>query len=82
MNSFGYPRPSRGIFSWLPFFLVSLANDSVPPGSAPASGAVVGALAHHRETRNPPHRSAPAGAIEPTGEGAGRNTRGRVCSPD
>ncbi|MHB8522665.1 MAG: prepilin-type N-terminal cleavage/methylation domain-containing protein [Limisphaerales bacterium] len=50
-------------------------------GSAPASGAVVGALARHSAIRNQAHHSVCATAFEPTGEGAGRNTRGRVCSP-
>jgi type II secretion system protein H len=56
-------------------------NGSADLGSAPASGAVVGALAHHWETRNRTRRSVRANAFKSTGVGAGRHTRGRVCSP-
>jgi hypothetical protein len=51
------------------------------PGSARASRAELGALAEHPRYDG----DAPLGgghyAPRPTGEGAGRNTRGRVCSP-
>jgi hypothetical protein len=47
-------------------------HDAVGSGSPPASGAGAGALAH---------RLVFAVGPEPTGEGAGRHTRGRVCSP-
>ena len=56
-------------------------NDAVETGSAPASGAVAGASPATEERSNAPHRLVCSGAFDPTGGGAGRNTRGRVCSP-
>src|SRR5688572_13935871 len=56
---------------------------SVPAktGSAPASGAAAGAAPATEEGSKQPHRLVGSDAFDPTGEGAGRNTRGRVCSP-
>ena len=50
-------------------------------GSARASRAVFRALAEHDEDPREVNRSVRVNALGPTGEGAGRNTRRRVCSP-
>ena len=51
-------------------------------GSAPASGAVAGASPATGERANQPHRLVCSDAFDPTGEGADRDTRGRVGSPN
>jgi hypothetical protein len=69
---------------WLPIIAVIAGLQRCVPvgsGSAPASGAVAGALACHSEAGNEARGSAAPAATETTGEGAGRNTRGRACSP-
>jgi hypothetical protein len=56
-------------------------NVSIELGSAPASGAAAGASPDTSESAKCPRLSARKRAEIPTGEGAGRHTRGRVCSP-
>ena len=56
-------------------------NDAVGLGSAPASGAVADASPATSEDLKNPHHLIPSNALEPTGTGASRDTRGRVCSP-
>ena len=69
---------------WLPIIAVIAGLQQrirIGSGSAPASGAVAGARARHSEAGNGMLCSVAPAAIETTSEGAGRNTRGRVCSP-
>ena len=55
-------------------------NDAVEMGSARAPRAVFRALAEHKEDVRKIRSLLSGLRLTPTGEGAGRNTRGRVCS--
>ena len=50
-------------------------------GSARAPRAVFRALVEHNQATEAADHSGPVNAFDPTGEGAGQNTRRRVCSP-
>ena len=63
------------------FFENALSRNHVVEGSARALACgVARPRATHQGVRNP-HHSVRRRALVPTGEGAGRHTRGRVCSP-
>src|ERR1035438_431858 len=74
------------VFVWFAYFVVnsdawSLSQLCSRNGERPPSRAVFRALAEQHGDEPRVHWLVSAVNLTPTGEGAGRNTRGRVCSP-